>query len=125
MTVKLPDLEPPLEPLEFANGRVYHVRPLGAVGRRLLDELRRRNDPARVRALLQHIVPDATDDDLAELSPREAVALLAHASGGITPAVAAALKQPGPIADVAAAAGRAMTNASPTRPHARQARMIQ
>lgn len=79
MTIRLADFTLPLEPVEFPNGHVYEVKPLGVAEYRLFEQIAKDQDVARGLDLLRAILPGVTDADLNLLTPRMATAIILHA----------------------------------------------
>jgi hypothetical protein len=79
MAIKLIDLEQPLEPVVFPNGKELAVVPLDAAGYQLWEEVQRTRSDEAALALLRRCVPEATDEDLMTLTPRMVAAIVAHA----------------------------------------------
>jgi len=93
----LADLEAPLEPVQFPNGKVFAVRALDAAGYEMLAHVQAHpEDNDAAVALLKRCVPDATDADLATVvsdSGRMVAGLLAHVARKLN-LVMAHLKNP-------------------------------
>lgn len=79
MTIRLLDLEQPLEDVEFPNGRKLQVLPLDAAGYELMQEMSKSGDYTKSLELIKRLVPDATSADLATLSPRMCLGIVLHA----------------------------------------------
>lgn len=97
MTIRLLDLEQPLEPVEFPNGRTFQVRPLDAGGYELMQQVEKSQDYTQALTLLRRLVPDATDADLATLSARMVTGIILHARHQLD-AVLDSLKKNGSVA---------------------------
>lgn len=84
MTLRLLDLEAPLEDVEFPNGTKHQPVPFGPAEYKLWREIETETD-AEKRGLaafeiIRKCYPTATDDDLSTLTMRMVVAIIAHAA---------------------------------------------
>lgn len=83
MTLRLVDIEAPLEDVEFPNGAKHVPVPFGPTEYRLWREVQQDTDNGTRGAKLMEIVracyPKATDDDIDSCSPKMLIALAAHA----------------------------------------------
>lgn len=73
-------LATPLEPVKLPNGRELAARPLDAEGWELLRTIEQSGDDAQALALLQRILPDATDADLSSLGIEDVQTLMLYAA---------------------------------------------
>jgi hypothetical protein len=83
MTLRLSDLEAPLEDVEFPNGAKHIPVPFGATEYRLWRDIQKETDAESRGRMLMQIVgacyPSATPDDLESCTPRMLIAMAAHA----------------------------------------------
>ena len=102
--IHLADFDPPLEPVQFPNGHVYEVRPLGEAQYKLMEDIAKQGSVTDALELLRAILPGVTDADLSLLTPRMVTAIFLHARHQLH-AVMEQLKHGGSlVAEVAAAA---------------------
>jgi hypothetical protein len=112
MTLRLTDLEAPLDDVEFPNGAKHVPVPFGPTEYRLWRELPGEPDPMKRGTMLMQIVttcyPTATADDIDSCTPTMLIAMAAHAGRkidqirdalkNVAGAVAAAATEPPPAA---------------------------
>lgn len=83
MTLKLTDLEAPLDDVEFPNGAVRPATPFGATEYKLWRALATEQDAGQRGAMLMQIIracyPTASDDDIDSCTPKMLIAMAAHA----------------------------------------------
>jgi hypothetical protein len=83
MTLRLTDLEAPLDDVEFPNGAKHVPVPFGPTEYRLWRELPGEPDPMKRGTMLMQIVtacyPTATVDDIDSCTPTMLIAMAAHA----------------------------------------------
>jgi hypothetical protein len=83
MTLRLLDLEAPLDDVEFPTGAKHHPVPFGSTEYRLWRELPNETDAMKRGTMLMQIVaacyPTATPDDIDSCTPRMLIAMAAHA----------------------------------------------
>jgi hypothetical protein len=83
MTLRLTDLEAPLDDVEFPNGAKHVPVPFGPTEYRLWRELPSEPDPMKRGQMLMDIVmacyPTATVDDIDSCTPTMLIAMAAHA----------------------------------------------
>jgi hypothetical protein len=83
MTLRLLDLEAPLDDVEFPNGTKHQPVPFGPTEYRVWRDSQKETDAvARGRMLMQIVracYPTATDDDLDSCTPKMLIAMVAHA----------------------------------------------
>jgi hypothetical protein len=110
MTLRLTDLEAPLDDVEFPNGAKHVPVPFGPTEYRLWRELPGEPDPMKRGTMLMQIVtacyPTATVDDIDSCTPTMLIAMAAHAGRkidqirdalkNVAGAVAAATTEPPP-----------------------------
>jgi hypothetical protein len=127
MTLRLTDLEAPLDDVEFPNGAKHVPVPFGPTEYRLWRELPSEPDPMKRGQMLMDIVmacyPTATVDDIDSCTPTMLIAMAAHAGRkidqirdalkNVAGAVAAAATEP-PLA-AAAPSSRRTSGASSSR----------
>ena len=90
MTLRLADLEAPLDDVEFPNGTKHQPVPFGPTEYKLWREAREETDSAKQDAAMLRILracyPTATDDDFNTCTVRMFAAMIAHAMRRITTA---------------------------------------
>jgi hypothetical protein len=83
MTLRLIDLESPLDDVEFPNGAKHQPVPFGAAEYRLWRDIQTEPDAESRGMMLMQIVracyPTAVNDDLESCTPKMLIALAAHA----------------------------------------------
>lgn len=84
MTLRLADLEAPLDDVEFPNGTIHQPVPFGPSEYKLWREARQSTDEAfrdeAVVKILRACYPTATEEDLSLCTPRMVAAMIAHAA---------------------------------------------
>jgi hypothetical protein len=107
MTLRLIDLEAPLDDVEFPNGAKHQPTPFGAAEYRLWRDIQTEPDAESRGMMLMQIVgacyPTAAPDDLESCTPKMLIALAAHAGRKIDQ-VRDALKNVGAVEAEATAA---------------------
>src|SRR5687768_15169073 len=117
MTLRLLDLEAPLDDVEFPNGSVHTPTPFGATEYRAWRDIQKEGDAlARGRMLMQIVAacyPTATADDIESCTPKMLIGMAAHAGRKIdqvrdalknADAVGAATTEPPPVVEAEEAA---------------------
>ena len=95
--VRLADLDAPLKPVkldpspEWPEGRWVRVRPIDGKGYQLLQEIEATQAFRLYWEIARRVLPDATQDEIDRLTPREVVAVVEIAAGNVA-AVEAILK---------------------------------
>jgi len=119
MTLRLLDLEAPLDDVEFPNGAKHVPVPFGATEYKLWRDLQQETDAlTRGQMLLQIITacyPNATEDDIGSCTPKMLIAMAAHAGHKIEQ-VREALKNVGGVAAETAVAPPEATTNPPSSP---------
>ena len=77
--IQLADIEGPLEPVVFPDGKQFDVQPYGPEQYATWRRIQKKWDVDAARRLLHYIVPKAKDEDFDLLSPRMMWVLLEHA----------------------------------------------
>src|SRR5574338_966694 len=112
MTLRLLDLEAPLDDVEFPNGTKHVPVPFGAAEYKLWREIASETDAETRGRMLFTIVracyPTATDDDIDSCTPKMLIAMAAHAGRKIDQ-IRDALKNVVPVEAEAAASPPATT----------------
>jgi len=122
--IKLVDFDrEPLQPVEFPNGHVYEVKPLGVEEYGLLEGLVAAQDAARALELLRRILQGVTDADLSLLTPRMVIGIVMHARHQLE-LVKETISGGGSLADLATAATHNGKKARP-KPMAPGSKVIQ
>lgn len=74
--IDLAALEEDLEPVKLPNGRILEVRPFGPEEYALWREIQATGDDALSGQLLRRCIPNATDEDVACLTPKMAAVIV-------------------------------------------------